>query len=100
MSIVMASHGDQGRTARRSRHERGPVAITTTPAWEPVEGDRRTEWPIRTLRAMRPGRRPAGAGPVPPAKPRRARAPRRPLPGLAALVLLGLLAAFFAWFSA
>jgi hypothetical protein len=84
----------------KPRHR--PAAVTTvTPVWEPQ--DDRPEWPIKTLRAMRPGRRPTGSAP-PPRKPaprkRKTRAPRHPLAGLVALVLLGLLAAFLAWFSA
>jgi hypothetical protein len=86
----------------KPRHQ-GPAVTTTTPVrtaiWEPAEGDDRPEWPVRTLRAMRPGRRPGATGPAA-KKPRRRRPPRRPLPGLVALVLLALLAAFLAWFSA
>jgi hypothetical protein len=80
----------------KPRH-RPPAVTTVTPVWEPQ--DDRPEWPTRTLRAMRPARRPASGG-APGPKKRRTRAPRHPLPGLIALVLLGLLAAFFAWFSA
>jgi hypothetical protein len=81
----------------KPRH-RPPAVTTVTPVWEP-DSSERPEWPIKTLRAMRPGRRPTGSAPAP-KKPRRQRAPRHPLPGLIALVLLALLAAFFAWFSA
>src|SRR5256714_13742515 len=81
----------------KPRHR--PAAVTTvTPVWEPREDDR-PEWPIKTLRAMRPGRRPSSGG-APARRKRKTRAPRHPLPGLFALVLLALLAAFFAWFSA
>src|SRR5256714_11332393 len=46
----------------KPRH-RGRAAPTTTttvvtpPAWEPAEGDGRPDWPLKTLRAMRAGRR-------------------------------------------
>jgi hypothetical protein len=95
--------GVPDRPIRPRHRDRGTPATTTTvlapPSWEPTEGDSRPEWPIKTLRAMRPGRRPSTNTSVP--KPvRRPRATRRPLPGLVALVLLGLVAAFFAWFSA
>src|SRR5256714_5273236 len=81
----------------RPRH-RPAAATTVTPVWEPREDDR-PEWAIKTLRAMRPGRRPTSGGAPAPRK-RKTRVPRHPLPGLVALVLLALLAAFFAWFSA
>ncbi len=95
--------------AEPARAEPVPVSAAPTspaapPIWEPTvvedgPGDRR-EWPVRTLRAMAPGRQPRAAFRPGRKVPRRRRNTRRPWIGLAALVLLALLAAFFAWFSA
>src|SRR5947209_954206 len=103
----------RGPTPARHRERRdlpaAETAVVTTipvvvapppPIWEPVDGDDRADWPVRTLRAMRPGRRPRTTGPAKPVRVRRPRAPRRPLPGLAARVPPALLAAFLARLSA
>jgi len=64
------------------------TTVVTPPVWEPAEGDGRPDWPLKTLRAMRAGRR--SSDPRPTSGPvRRSRPPRHPLPGLVALVASG-----------
>jgi hypothetical protein len=84
--VVVTAKGEHRRSA-------------APPIWEPDDDTDRTDWSLRTLRAMRAGRRPRPTA----STHRRVRHPRgsrHPGVGLAGAVLLGLLAALFGWFGA